>query len=521
LTRAKAMALMRATMGIRQSRWEFAKERDLYSDLLELSHCDEIERFVERALAVVLSHSGATAGYLEFYDADAEPKPGWLAAHGLSAAVVRSVRDCVAAGTGGGPEPWWLEAEHHGVVCVSLGTPPIGVLCLYVDRDGPSSGETVRTAVLAARKLLKLSHALMDRMCMRARLGVTAPSRTALASGGMVGTSAALVEVLRRAAKIAPIDEPVLITGARGTGKTTLARILHDSSARAAKPFESINCAGFVDQLIESELFGVRKGAFTDATQDSPGLLAAVDGGTLFLDEISELSLRAQAKLLHVMEGNAFRPLGASRSISADVRLLAATNADLTELVRQGLFRADFYDRLTGLSIRIPSLAERQEDIRPLCKHFCRETWMRHGWYELTLSPWTLRAARQAEWPGNVRQLARKIRVAVIDAHAEGVCIVAPHHLFPELDEREPMRLSFNDARRDFDRTYVLDALERNGWNKRQTAHELRVARSTLYKLEATHGLRGPCRPSLDADATPSGIRLRGRRTGPSSASNE
>ncbi len=228
---------------------------------------------------------------------------------------------------------------------------------------------------------------------------------------GMVGDSPALRKVCELLAKVAPTDVPVLILGETGTGKELVARALHEHSARKARPFLAENCAAVPANLLESELFGHVRGAFTGAVQDRPGHFVAADGGTLFLDEIGDMPLEMQAKLLRVLQDGEVRPVGSNRSRHVDVRVVAATNKDLVASAKQGTFREDLYFRLAVITLQLPPLRERTGDVRHLVRFFVERTAKELG-RDLRVTPEALAALEAWRWPGNVRELENELRRA-------------------------------------------------------------------------------------------------------------
>jgi Nif-specific regulatory protein len=308
----------------------------------------------------------------------------------------------------------------------------------------------------------------------------------------VVGRSSALANAFQQAALVAPLDVNVLLTGESGTGKNLLARVIHDNGPRSTAPFVELNCAALPESLIESELFGALRGAHSTAQRSVEGKVAAAKGGTLFLDEIGEIPLLAQAKLLQLLQSKQYYPLGSAHPVVADIRLIAATNSDLAEAVSERRFREDLFYRLQILPIRMPSLAERREDIPDLARHFCVSAFDRHGLARLDLSPGALLALDAVDWPGNVRQLAHAIEAAVIRAAGEGARRVERHHVFPDLRGEAAGgddSLSFQEATRRFQRELLLKTLSETSWNVTEAARRLDLARSHVYNLIKAFGL--------------------------------
>jgi Nif-specific regulatory protein len=309
--------------------------------------------------------------------------------------------------------------------------------------------------------------------------------RKRLVLNDIAGTSAALGAVLREVELVAPLDVAVLITGETGTGKTQIASVIHENGPRRGRPFVELNCANFQDNLLESELFGAVPGAFTGAVRRE-GKVAAAQGGTLFLDEVGELSPAAQAKLLTFLNTREYYPVGSSTPSCADVRFIAATNKDLVEAVREKTFRSDLLYRLQVLQVRIPSLAERPEDVIPLAIHLCERATKSHRLSHVVLSPGALRAVEAAEWPGNVRQLASVIQSAAIHAAAEGSNAIEVKHIFREPGTTHQLartHLTFQEETRRFQASLVLRALEAVDWNVTQAARSLDLTRAHIYNL--------------------------------------
>jgi Nif-specific regulatory protein len=305
--------------------------------------------------------------------------------------------------------------------------------------------------------------------------------RQRLKSAHVIGRSEALARVLERVALAAPLDVTVLLTGEPGTGKTQLARLLHDNSRRSAEPFVELNCAALQDTLIESELFGTTQGAYTGA-RTAAGKVEAASGGTLFLDEVGELSPSAQAKLLQLLQSKQFYAVGSTRLQTANVRLLSATNANLEEQVAAGKFREDLLYRLNVLPIRMPSLRERPEDIELLVADILSRVAHEHGLPHLQASP-ALRTLCELEpWPGNVRQLRNKLETALICAAGESAAQVEPRHFDPERP-RDNGTLSYSEATRAFQREFLVRQLAEVEGNRSELARRLDLSRAHVHNL--------------------------------------
>ena len=298
--------------------------------------------------------------------------------------------------------------------------------------------------------------------------------------------SAAMRRVLAVAARIAPTGAPVLITGESGTGKELVARAVHHFSPRAARPFVDVNCAALPEHLMESELFGYEKGAFSGADSMKPGLFEAAQGGTLFLDEIGELDLRMQAKLLRVLDGQSYFRLGGTKKIHADTRIVAATNLVLDEAVQSGRFRRDLFHRLDVLQLRVPPLRERVEEIAPLAAHFLEGT-------GLTLHRDALTAMEDYSWPGNVRELKNVLMKAALFAAASEI---GPADLPPEVlsgDAVSGDEFSLNGL----EQQTILRVLVQTGGHQQKAADLLGISRRTLirklkiYRAPERNALKG------------------------------
>jgi DNA-binding NtrC family response regulator len=303
----------------------------------------------------------------------------------------------------------------------------------------------------------------------------------------IIGRSRAMQEIFALIRRVSASQASVLITGESGTGKELVARAIHGHSPRAAHPFVAVNCAAIPETLLESDLFGYKRGAFTDARADKPGLFVEASGGTLFLDEIAELPLPLQPKLLRVLQEREVRPLGATKSERVDVRLLTATNRQLEKRLKDGSFREDLFYRLNVIHIALPPLRDRTEDVLPLAEHFLTRSAQRAGKALKGFKESTKKVLLAYAWPGNVRELENVVERAVALAEGE---IVTPEDMPPPMRDRKNQdRLTTALAQGltldQLEREYIQRVLEAEGGNKTRAAQRLGLDRKTLYrKLE-------------------------------------
>jgi transcriptional regulator with PAS, ATPase and Fis domain len=292
--------------------------------------------------------------------------------------------------------------------------------------------------------------------------------------------------------EIARSGSNVLILGESGTGKELVARATHNASHRRKEPFITVNCGALPDTLLESELFGYKAGAFTDAKHDRPGRFAAAEKGTIFLDEIGDIPASLQVKLLRVLQERIYEPLGSNIPVKADVRIIAATNRDLQALVEQGLFRDDLYYRLNVVKLLLPPLRERKEDIPMLCQHFIK-TFSARQHKEITgLSEAAMDILLRYDFPGNIRELENIIEYAFILCHGG---LIMPNHLPEPLAPKEPETGQGQVAPRsleEIEKQAILSSLERNGWRKLMTCRELGISKDTLRRKIQKYRLVGP-----------------------------
>ena len=302
-----------------------------------------------------------------------------------------------------------------------------------------------------------------------------------------VARSQAMQDVLELAGRVAPLDTTVLVYGESGTGKEFVVRLIHDQSPRAAAPFVSINCAALTETLLESELFGHVRGAFTGAVRDKAGLFEVAGTGTIFLDEIGEVAPTIQAKLLRALQEREIRRVGGERTVKINARVVAATNRDLRAAVDAGRFREDLYFRLGAFVITVPPLRERREDIPPLVHHFLARAAARMKKDVQAVSADAMSALMNYHWPGNVRELEHAVERAVIVANNPNIRV---RDLPPEITQKVRPRSSGDTLDlQEQERVSIERALERFGGNRRQAAEALRISTVTLWRKMKQYGL--------------------------------
>ena len=305
---------------------------------------------------------------------------------------------------------------------------------------------------------------------------------------GMVIASEAMRRVVELARRVGQVDSTVLVTGESGVGKERVARLIHDSSTRTGGPFVAINCGAVPEGLLESELFGHARGAFTGAAQDRPGLFEAAQGGTLFLDEIGEVSPAMQVKLLRALQEHEVRRVGENRNRKVDARVVAATNRDLAAEVHAARFRQDLYYRLRVIEIRVPPLRERRDDILPLARTFLVEAGERLGRRVGGFTPAAAQQLVRHDWPGNVRELENAVERAVVLARAHRIDV---GDLPEEVGLALPVVAAAGSVRtlREIERDYIAAVLRANDGNRTRTAQQLAIGAATLYRKIKEYGL--------------------------------
>jgi two-component system NtrC family response regulator len=304
---------------------------------------------------------------------------------------------------------------------------------------------------------------------------------------GIITASPQMLKICRMIEKIAPSNITTLLLGASGTGKERCAQALHELSPRAHKPLIAINCAAIPDNLLESELFGYEKGAFTGAAKQTPGKIEYADGGTLFLDEIGDLPMELQAKLLRFLQERVVERIGGRKEIPVDVRIICATHQNLQALISKGLFREDLYYRISEIVLEIPPLKDRESDILVLAKSFLNVWSKEYNRSAMNFSAEAIAAMETYDWPGNVRELESRIKRAVIMADGNQI---RPEDLELTENSMEPVPLNLKEVRDEAERKAIIRAMNHSNQNITDAANALGVTRPTLYKLLERLGLK-------------------------------
>jgi DNA-binding NtrC family response regulator len=375
------------------------------------------------------------------------------------------------------------------------------VLVLTAFGDAAAAGDAIRAGaydfiskpydIAALRETL--ARALRRRRLASVRREHTDLPPTDEATGhpgpALVGHSPAIIQVMKTLARVAPSQATVLVVGETGTGKELVARTIHHFSERADRRFVAVNCSALAEGLLESELFGHVRGAFTGATTSRPGLFREADHGSLFLDEIGDISPTLQSRLLRALQEHEIVPVGSETPVTIDVRILAATHRDLPELVRQGRFRDDLYYRLNVVTLMLPPLRERRQDIPLLMDHFLRELATRHGRGPVAVDPEAQRSLLGYEWPGNIRELQNVLERAMLLAEQD---VIGHEHLPSEVHPHAPRPIAEAPPMADPDPLRSLEAVEREhvmrvlaacGANREETSRILGISRRTLSRM--------------------------------------
>jgi Nif-specific regulatory protein len=458
-------------------------ERDLYRRLIELAAHDDLDALLDEALAMVLESAGATKGVIAVREGGGE-KIAFVAcdakeelSSGIVTQAIASGKTIATASARADPRfsgnKSVQSARIEAVVCAPVGKGG----ALYVagrKEPGPFGEREVRVVETCAKGLAPFLERLVAKA--QSRADATADVRARMPAPGIVGRSPAIARVLSLAHVAASSDVAVLLLGETGSGKSALARAIHDASPRAAKPFVELNCAAIPETLVESELFGAEKGAHSTATRKMVGKLAAADGGTLLLDEIGELPQESQAKLLAFLQSKKFFALGSNVATEVDVRVIAATNTQVAETLRE-----DLYYRLAVLTITMPPLRERREDVALLADAFAE----RAG---LPLTFAAKAALSSAELPGNVRELEAAVARGAAFARAEGQSAIDVRHVFPNAPHESRDGGTYQEQMRRHQARVLEEALARAP-NVSDAAKALGLSRSRFYELLRAHGL--------------------------------
>ncbi len=334
-------------------------------------------------------------------------------------------------------------------------------------------------------RIIPLLYQAVDKVKANKRSAIKIKESSSFSFDNILGNSAVIKEAVKVAQKISPTDTNVLLSGETGTGKEVFANAIHSASKRSKNSFVAINCSAFPRELLESELFGHKAGAYTGAAKDKKGLIELADNGTLFLDEISEMNIDLQAKLLRVIETGEFIKVGDERTSKVDVRIIAAGNRDMKKGIEQGHFRQDLYYRLNVFSIELPPLRDRVEDIPVLAEHFLSLFTSRENKTGLSLSKESLQLMQHYRWPGNIRELRNVIERAVILTDGNKVL---PEHLSYEIQKQSNISSSDSLTLSSIEKKHIEKVLQHTKGNKTRAAEYLGIGLTTLYrKMEEYH----------------------------------
>ncbi|HEX7219258.1 MAG TPA: sigma 54-interacting transcriptional regulator [Burkholderiales bacterium] len=415
-----------------------------------------------------------------------------LSAAGYTVTAVESGEAALAALAVSRPQVVVTDLRMQGMDGMALfdaihrDSPSLPVVILTAHGTIPEAVSATRRGVFSFLTKPFEPKVLLDTVAEALRLSSVPSGNTEDWRAEIITRSSTMEDLLAQARRVAASDASVCLYGASGTGKELMARAIHRASPRAEAPFVAVNCGAIPEGLLESELFGHKKGSFTGAVSDRRGLFQAAQGGTLFLDEIGDMPLPLQVKLLRALEERKIRPVGSHESFEVDVRVIAATHRKLEERIASGEFREDLYYRLNVVKLYIPTLAERREDIPLLANEFLTRLGTRYRRGRLAFSPEAMQLLVSAPWPGNVRQLLNVIEQAVALAATE----VIPESLVRQaLDAGDTMLTPLDEARRAFERDYLVRILKITGGNVTKAARLAGRNRTEFYRLLERHSL--------------------------------
>jgi hydrogenase-4 transcriptional activator len=469
---------------------------------LRLAEAVASRELLLRELAAIMRQE-TKANQIVIVEAGEDRHPRVVVAHGCTAKeATRIAEDLDALKDDEARERF---AKKHDASLIALRSTNAAPAILYMSPSNQSN-----PANLSIAPLLRIVELGMDVCALRAgaQKGSSAPQQDTLAGAslmpGFIHSSPAMTRLVEEVHKIRSSDVTVLVTGESGTGKELVARAIHAISSRRDRVFVPFNCTAVPKELSEGYLFGYRRGAFTGAMNDSPGVIRAALGGTLFLDEIGDLPLDVQPKLLRFLQEGEIQPLGEQRPIHVDVRIIAATNSDLEDMVAQGRFREDLYYRLNVIRLRVPPLRERRSEIPTIVNYYINHYSAKFGRNDIQITSPATDLLMVGDWPGNVRQLCNEIQRVV--ARAEDGTVITPDHLSPELKRTAapisaPLssmpagsssaleNVTLADALAEVERRMIADALRRHGGNISRAARELGLTRRGLYLKLERHSL--------------------------------
>jgi transcriptional regulator with GAF, ATPase, and Fis domain len=458
---------------------------DLQGLLERVVDAEDTPQALERACGIVRDRLHATGAWVHAASAHVLSRAGTASVRRVDAVVARALATgrSVRTPLDGDEVRDGLDAAPGAAAAVPLrcGGETVGALSCAWDAEPAADRRHTELLLLAAATAVA-PHALR----LADARAADASRSSAMDTLGLLGASDAIRALRARVLRVAAAPFHVLVDGESGSGKELVARALHAAGPRRQRRLSTVNCAALTDELLEAELFGHARGAFTGAVRDRAGLFEEADGGTLFLDEVGELSLRAQAKLLRVLQDGEVRRVGESHARRVDVRLVAATNRVLAQEVEAGRFRADLRYRLEVVRIAVVPLRERPDDVAVLARAFWTDAAARTG-TQAALHPATLAALARYHWPGNVRELQNVMRALAVNAPSRG--LVTPASLPASLTAAAPAAATLSLARRGFEEQFVRAALARAGHRSTLAARELGVSRQGLRKLLVRLGI--------------------------------